>query len=726
MSGSVSEEEGPLQPWQRFENGVVAVLLVSMVAIPVIAVLWRMATGSAIPGANLWVQALNLWLAFLGGAIAARRGTHLALSTGAIFNVEGGAKDVIATITAAVATAVTAFLAYGSFNLVLSEMESEQVLPLWSFLEGLAQATIGLPGIPNWLIQIAMPLGFGIMAVRFWMRGQGWSGRIAAGLAIPLVAAMQLIPPGERDWAVYLGAVVLLVGVALGAPLFTIMGGAAMLLFWGAPIPIAITAVPAETYRIVADPTLVSLPLFTLAGYLLAEGGASKRLVALFNAWFGWLPGGVAAASVLVCAFFTTFTGASGVTILALGGLLLPALEAAGYRKSFAVGLLAASGSIGLLFPPSLPVILYGVAAKIPITDLFIGGIVPGIILVGLLVGMGVIAGIRDHGFRYWLPDEGADKGAIVRERSQQMGQTLWAAKFEVLLPVVVLVGIFGGFMTIFEAAAFTAFYALLLETVIHRDLHPTKDVPRVMVETAALMGGVLIILGVALGFTSYLVDAEVPLAVRDWVQARVENKLVFILLLNVLLLLVGCLMDIYSAIVVVVPLIIPVAAVFGIHPVHLGILFLANLELGYLTPPVGLNLFLASFRFKLPLTAVYKYALPFLAVMTFGVLIIAYVPIATTWPFEEQTAQPTPDFFNEDPTEQPKGPDPDMLEQMMNELEDDGEVKPGKPPAPGSLNMEDLMNELEDDGEGEPEPAKTPPPPGSLKMEDLMKELEE
>ncbi|MCB9673569.1 MAG: TRAP transporter large permease subunit [Alphaproteobacteria bacterium] len=688
MSGSIpEEEEGPPQWWHRIENGAVTIILALMVAIPVVAVSIRIATGSAIPGANLWVQALNLWLAFLGGGIAARKGTHLALSTGSIFQLEGRRQEVVTAITASVATAITFFLAYGSVDLVISEMESAQELP---------------GGVPNWVIQIAMPVGFGIMAARFLWRGQSWRGRVAAAVTTALVACMAFIPPGERDWAVWAGAFVLLVGVALGAPLFTVMGGAAMLLFWGAPIPIAITAVPAETYRIVADPTLVSLPLFTLAGYLLAEGGASKRLVALFNAWFGWLPGGVAAASVLVCAFFTTFTGASGVTILALGGLLLPALEAAGYKKSFAVGLLAASGSIGLLFPPSLPVILYGVAAKIPITDLFIGGVIPGIILVSLLVGMGIVAGIRDHGFRYWLPAEDADKGAIVRERGALMGKTLWAAKFEVMLPVVVLFGIFGGYMTIFEAAAFTAFYAILLETVIHRDLHPINDVPRVMVETATLMGGVLVILGVALGFTSYLVDAEVPLAVRDWVQARVENRLVFILLLNLLLLLVGCLMDIYSAIVVVVPLIIPVAEVFGIHPVHLGILFLANLELGYLTPPVGLNLFLASFRFKLPLTAVYRYAMPFLAMMGLGVLIIAYVPIATTWPFDETSHQPKPDFFSEDPTgdPQPKGPDPDMLDQLMNELEDDAPAPaPAKtPPAPGSLNIDDLMNELEDE----------------------------
>jgi tripartite ATP-independent transporter DctM subunit len=477
------------------------------------------------------------------------------------------------------------------------------------------------------------------------------------------------------------------------------MGGMAMLLFYGAPIPISISAVPLETFRIVADPTLASLPLFTLAGYLLAEGGASKRLVHLFQVAFGWLPGGVAAAAVLVCAFFTTFTGASGVTILALGGLLLPALIEAGYKEKFAVGLLAAAGSIGLLFPPSLPVILYGVASKVPIPDLFLGGAVPGALLVFLLVAMSVGTALRQRGLKEWFASD-LPLGERVQTRLKDIAIALWGAKFEVLLPVFVLVGFFGGYVTIFEAAAFTAFYALLIEVVIHRDLHPFNDLPAVLVESAKLMGGVLVILGVALGFTNYLVDAEVPLLVRDWVQANVGNKIMFLLMLNLLLLLVGCLMDIYSAIIVIVPLIIPVSAIFGIHPVHLGILFLANLELGYLTPPVGLNLFLASYRFKIPLTRVYRYAMPFLGVMAIGVLLIAYVPILTTWGLEESTGEPV-DFFADEldepltPSAPPMGLDPAALQKM---LEEEGDAEPSPPVKPPKLDMDAIFEELNAD----------------------------
>jgi C4-dicarboxylate transporter DctM subunit len=647
VSSHIVVEEGPLNKWHHVENLISVTILVLMVGLTVLSASWRELMDILVDvfkwetlfsaptdggdvggirrliqeadilfaGANSWVQALNLWLTFTGGALAARASSHLALSTGSLLNLQGKAKHALQGFTAAVATAVTAMLAYASLNLVLAETES-------------ALRLVG--GVPMWVFQTAMPIGFLVMAFRLAWRGNDTrEGRITALVAVLLACALALVPPGFRGLVVWGSSFILLFSIILGAPLFTAMGGMAMLLFYGADLPLA--AVPSETFRIVSNPMLAALPMFTLAGYLLAEGGASRRIVDLFQAFFGWLPGGVAAAAVLACAFFTTFTGASGVTILALGGVLLPVLLAAGYSEKYAVGLLTASGSIGLLFPPSLPVILYGVAAHMNPVDLYIGGFIPGVILVSLVVGMSFITTLRKHGISHWLHSE--EKTSIrVQRRVTKMCKSLWIAKFEAFLPVLILVGIFGGFLTIFEAAAFTAFYAFLIEVVIHKDLHIKNDVPRVFVETARLMGGVLIILGVAFGFTSYLVDAEVPLMVRDWVSANVGNKIIFIALLNILLLVVGCLMDIYSAIMVVVPLIAPVALIFGIHPVHLGVLFLANLELGYLTPPVGLNLFLSSFRFKIPLTQVYRYTLPFLGLMAFGVLFIAYVPIATTW----------------------------------------------------------------------------------------------
>jgi tripartite ATP-independent transporter DctM subunit len=655
-----------------------------MVVIPVIAVLTRWTTGESLASANLWVQALNLWVAFVGGSLAARASRHLSLSTGTLLNLKGRKRDVVAAFTSAVATAVTALLAYASWELLLAESQAAHPITLAG-------------GVPMWMMQIIMPVGFALMAIRLaWHGNREWRGRLLALGIVGASFALAAVPAGERDAVVWCGGALILGAVALGAPLYSALGGMAMLLFFGAPIPVSIAAVPAETFRIVADPTLACLPLFTLAGYFLAEGGASRRLVSVFNVLVGWLPGGVAATTVLVCAFFTTFTGASGVTILALGGLLLPVLEGAGYSRKFSIGLITASGSIGLLFPPSLPVILYGVASHVPITDLFIAGLVPGLLLVSLLVAYSVV-----HALRHGRP---ADRDAAPLSPLRagwgpwlgSLLQAMRGAFFEIMLPVLILVGIFGGFVTIFEAAALTAAYAFVTEVVIHRDLSLREDVHKVMTECATLMGGVLIILGVALGFTNYLVDAEIPMVLSQWVAASVTNKIVFLLLLNVLLLVVGCLMDIYSAIIVVVPLITPIAAIFGIHPVHLGIIFLANLELGYLTPPVGINLFLASFRFKLPLTQVYRLAMPFLAIMAVGVLLITYVPQMTLWGIDTEAAVESPDFFEEDADDGLDLPSADEMQRMLDE--DLGEPGAGDPAPIPELDMDAIMMELEEE----------------------------
>jgi tripartite ATP-independent transporter DctM subunit len=376
--------------------------------------------------------------------------------------------------------------------------------------------------------------------------------------------------------------------------------------------------VPAEAYRLVVSPTLPTIPLFTLAGYLLAESGAPSRLIRLFRALFGWLPGGTAVVAALICAFFTTFTGGSGVTILALGGLLLPALLEDRYPERFSLGLLTASGSLGLLFPPCLPVILFGIVAATPIDRLFLGGLAPGLLLVGLVAVWGVCEALRRGAGR--LPFDWREAAAAVR-----------AAKWELGLPALVLLGLFGGFATLVETAALAALYALVVEAVVHRDLRLGRDAPRVMVECVTLVGGVLIILAVALGFTSYLVDADVPARGAAWVREAIHSRWLFLLALNCFLLVVGCLMDIFSAIVVVAPLVTPMGAAFGVDPVHLGIIFLANLELGYLTPPVGMNLFLASYRFGRPLSEVVRAVVPPLLLLGAGVLLITYLPALST-----------------------------------------------------------------------------------------------
>jgi len=431
-----------------------------------------------------------------------------------------------------------------------------------------------------------------------------------------MVTLLAMTPGGSAT--LFLPALlVLFIAVVLGAPAFVALGGTALVLFWWMREPIA--AIPVSHYSLVTNPSIPSLPLFTLAGYALAESRAPYRLVRVFDALFGRFRGGSAIVTVVVCTFFTSFTGASGVTILALGGLLMPILLNAKYSEKNALGLITGCGSLGLLLPPCLPLIVYAIVARIPLERMFLGGLLPALVMTVATAWWGVRQGpkaVRQDDKRFDLREARA---------------ALWDAKWELLTPVVAFTALFSGLATAVEAAAVTAGYALLVECVFHRDLHPVRDLPRVMTECGLLIGGVLLILGVALGFTNYLVDAEVPARAVEWTTATIRSPLVFLLLLNVFLLIVGCLMDIYSAIVIQVPLLVPLGVAYGIDPVHLGIIFLANLELGYLTPPVGLNLFLSSYRFNKPIPEVLRASLPIIVVLGVGVLLITYVPVLTT-----------------------------------------------------------------------------------------------
>ena len=375
--------------------------------------------------------------------------------------------------------------------------------------------------------------------------------------------------------------------------------------------------IPNEAYSMLISPTMPAIPLFTLAGFILSESKAGERLVKLFRAFTGWLPGGLAIAAVIVCAFFTTFTGASGVTILALGALLSYILIQSGNKKEFTHGLLTGSGSIGLLFPPSLPIILYGVTAQTNIKHMFLGGIIPGFIMVLALSIMGIVSAVKNNikPTKFSLREAGVSvRGSIG----------------EILLPAIILFGYFLGIMTLVEAAAVAVVYVIILEVFINRDIK-LKDLIPTALKSVPIIGGVLIILTVARGLSYYLIDAEIPMSLSAWVETHISSKYVFLILLNLALLVTGCLMDIFSAIVVVAPLIIPLGEIFGIHPVHLGIIFLANLELGYLTPPIGLNLFLASYRFNEPLGRVYRNVVPFFLVLLVTVLVLTYVPWFST-----------------------------------------------------------------------------------------------
>ena len=396
------------------------------------------------------------------------------------------------------------------------------------------------------------------------------------------------------------------------------MGGAALILFTGAGQPIA--AIPVAQYALVTNPVLPTLPLFTLAGYFLAEGGSPKRLIRLFHALFGKFRGGPAIVTVVVCAFFTSFTGASGVTILALGGLLMPILKSGQYTEKDSLGLMTGAGSLGLLLPPCLPLIIYAIVAKVPIEKMFLGGLLPALVMIVATAVWGVLRG--GHNTRQ----------ASAKFDVHEAVAALWDAKWELLMPFVSIGALFSGFATTVEAAALTAIYAFLIATVIHRELNIFRDLPRVMAECGLLIGGVLLILGLSLGLTDYLVDAEVPVHAVDWATHTIHSPMLFLLLLNLFLLVVGCLMEIYPAIVVEVPLLVPIGAVFGIDPIRLGIIFLANMELGYLTPPVGLNLLMSSYRFRKSVPEVLRATLPVVAVLSGGVLLITYVPWLTTF----------------------------------------------------------------------------------------------
>jgi len=368
-----------------------------------------------------------------------------------------------------------------------------------------------------------------------------------------------------------------------------------------------------EMYRIATTPILIAIPLFTFAGYLLSESKAPRRLIGLTDAFLGWLPGGLSIIALITCSAFTALTGATGLTIIALGGILLPALLHGKYPEKFSLGLVTNSGTLGVLFPPSLPIIIYAIVSKVQINQLFLAGLLPGILMVILLSAFSVQKAI-------------AAEVPRTRFQSSRVSKAVREAIWELPLPVVVLGGIYSGYFAVSEAAAITAAYVFLVEVVIYRDIK-WRELPQVMRKSMVLVGGILIILGSALGFTNYLIDAEVPMNLFNLFKAYTDSPYVFLILLNLFLLVVGCLLDIFSALIVVVPLITPVASAYGINPVHLGIIFLANLQIGALTPPVGMSLFISSLRFEQPMSKIIMASLPFIAVLLFVLAIITYVP---------------------------------------------------------------------------------------------------
>jgi C4-dicarboxylate transporter DctM subunit len=397
----------------------------------------------------------------------------------------------------------------------------------------------------------------------------------------------------------------------LGAPLFTVFSGLTLFLLFFARIDSS--AMIIEMHRIATTPILVAIPLFTFAGYLLSESKAPRRLIALTDAFLGWLPGGLSIIVLITCSAFTALTGATGLTIIALGGILLPALLQGKYPEKFSLGLVTNSGTLGLLFPPSLPIIIYAIVSKVPISQLFLAGLLPGVLMVLLLSAFSVQKAIAAE-----VPRTTFD--------TRRMFKALREAVWELPLPLVVLGGIYSGRFAVSEAAAITAVYVFLVEVIIYRDIR-WRELPRVMRKSMVLVGGILIILGAALGLTNYLIDAEVPMKLFNLFKSYTDSPFVFLILMNLFLLVVGCVLDIFSALIILVPLITPVANAYGINLIHLGIIFLANLQIGALTPPIGMSLFISSLRFEKPMSKIIPASLPFIAVLLFILAIITYVP---------------------------------------------------------------------------------------------------
>jgi tripartite ATP-independent transporter DctM subunit len=588
-----------------FENTVASLALIGVMLLPLGEMIGRSAFSAGIPGAAPFAATLTLWVGMLGGAIAAREGKLLTLATGE-FLPAGRTSEIAHIVAAAMGALVSTILALGGIAFVSSERAAGDMIAL---------------GVPVWIAALIFPVAFGAIALRLIGRSSPhWRGRAIA--AIGIVAGVVIYSQRGMFEAApaWPWVLLLIVTGALGMPIFALLGGLAIFLFLALGSPPIVMLIKAHE-ELTTSAGLAAIPLFTLAGFLFAEGRSSERLLRALRALFGWAPGGTAVAASALCAMFTLFTGGSGITILAIGGLLLPALLKEGYRERFSIGLLTASGSLGLLFPLSLPLLLYGIVAaniaSVAIEDLFIAGLLPGLLMLGLLALMGVRQDRRPASARPPF-------------RAREAASAMWEAKWEMLLPVIVLFVLVKGYAVPVEIAPVAALYALIVQRFINRDLSSFKDVVRVTSDCIALVGGVLLILAVAAGLTNYLVNADVPNQMVEWTQTHVHSRAVFLLSLNVFLLVVGSVMDIFSAIIVVVPLILPLALVFGVNPIHLGIVFIANLELGFLHPPLGLNLLLASIRFKKPVLEVMWATLPMLGILAVGVLLITYIPWLT------------------------------------------------------------------------------------------------
>lgn len=584
----------PISTARLIGEGLPVAGFLLLAALPLVDFLGRPLAGFHIPGSATYTQQLTFFLTFIGGFAATLTGKHLTLSTSNLLHGVR-ARQEAEFFSRCAAASVTAILAYASFCVVVAERTQGQTLTF---------------GLPVWISESVMPIGLGLISLTYILKSSNWlPARLCAAAITGAAFFLGIIQP--TDSIVWVLCAVLMAATMLGSPVFAAMAGLALIFFWRQGTPVS--AVSAEIYRLVGSPTLPAIPLLTATGFVLAETNAPRRLVNFFRALLGSIPGGVAVLVGAVCALFTALTGGSGVTIIALGGIVYPILLNDGYSEKFSLGLVTAAGSLGLLFPPCLAVVLYSVVANTPADQLFIAGMAPGMLLVALVsiygISVGLMTGIERQPFKW---RELLAAGRI--------------AKWDLSIPVAMIVLFGTGLASLLETSAFACAYTIVISCFIHRDLS-MKQLPATLVKAAALVGAVLILLSCAMGLTSYLVDAQIPDRLLEIVKERIHSPLLFLLTLNVVLLVVGSILEIFSAIIVLTPLVIPLGVAFGVHPVHLGVIFLANMELGFLFPPVGLNLLLSSSRFGQPMTVLYRDVIPFLIILALGVLLITYVP---------------------------------------------------------------------------------------------------
>ena len=591
----------------RFDEVVSSVALALMMVIPIVEIAFRPWLGRGIENGPVVVQHLGLVLAMFG-AVAAERYGHLA-SLGGAFPKAGnaGSRAGVHAFANGSAALVCGFLASASWRFVASEIPAAHVLAY---------------GLPTWVVQAAMPAGFLLLGTKLGARCAGsLAAKVLAGLMLPLAGfALAALFDGTTAplWPFALWLVLMLVA---GAPIFAVLGGLGLALFWQEGQPLA--SIPLSHYQITVNPSLPALPLFTLAGLIFARTGAAGRLGAVFVALFGGGVTGTVVAAAVLCSLFTAFTGGSGVTILALGGLLLPLLTGAGYPEKRGISLVTSASALGVLLAPSVPLIMYAIIARVPINSMFLAGLVPACVMVMFLL---VVGG-------YLKRDPRTTKkppATVVRADGRQVVSVAWNAKWELAAPFVAIGSLVSGLATPTESAALTAAYAILTQAIAHRELG-LRSLGQCLADCAQIIGGVMLILGMALGLTNFLIDAGIPDTAIEWVHGVIPNKFVFLLVLNVFLVVAGALMEIFAAIVVLVPLLLPVALSYGIDPIHFGIIFLAAMEMGFLCPPAGMNIYFAAAMFDNPIRFVAASLLPALLAIFLGTLTISWLPVLAT-----------------------------------------------------------------------------------------------